>query len=134
MTPNVRPFRYLLDPLYLGAVALYLANRLMIKPAWDCLFFHAYLNDLIFVPFTVPPMLLVLRLLRLRSDNGPPSYWEVFLPCCVIAPLFEVILPNTDYFAPHTVADPLDVVAYFAGGGAAFVFWKFQYRATSKEK
>ena len=127
MTQNFRPFRYLLDPLYVGAVALYLVNRLMIKPSCDILFFHAYLNDVIFVPFTVPPMLFVLRLLRLRSENGPPSYWEVFLPCCVIAPLFEVVLPNTEYFAPHTVADPFDVVAYFAGGAASYLFWKIYY-------
>ncbi len=61
-------FGYLCDPLYVACVVLYLVNRFWIKPNCGTIFFHAWLNDVICIPFTVPPMLWVLRRLRLRKQ------------------------------------------------------------------
>src|SRR4051812_37361244 len=41
----VKPFRYALDPLCVGACALYAVNRFFIKPHVGYGFFHSHFND-----------------------------------------------------------------------------------------
>jgi hypothetical protein len=129
--PVFRRFGYLRDPLFLACVFLYVVNRFWIKPNCDIVFFHAYLNDVICIPFTLPPMLWVLRRLRLRFHDGPPTLPEIVIPLLMIAWAFEVYLPNTAMFRDVTFADPWDIVAYAAGAIAAGTFWFLWYRVTS---
>ncbi|MDD3586246.1 MAG: hypothetical protein PHQ75_03615 [Thermoguttaceae bacterium] len=128
MPESYRKFGYLADPLYLICVALYLANRLWIKPHCDFWFFHWYLNDLICVPFLLPPLLYFLSLVRLRKTEGPPDYWEIVVPLIMISFAFEVYFPNTERFRGVTFADPWDIVAYTVGAVVSGFFWSFWYR------
>ncbi|MCL2304346.1 MAG: hypothetical protein FWC43_03280 [Planctomycetaceae bacterium] len=123
-----RRFGYLRDPLYLACVVLYVVNRFWIKPNCDIYFFHAWLNDVICIPFTVPPMLWLLRRLRLRFHDGPPTLMEITIPLLMISWAFEIYLPNTAMFRDVTVADPWDIVAYAVGAAAAGGFWGFWYK------
>ena len=130
MPESYRKFGYLVDPLYLACVVLYVVNRLWLKPYCDFWFFHWYLNDLICIPFVLPPMLFALRLLRLRRTDGPPDYWEIVVPLLMISFAFEVYFPNTERFRGVTVADPFDIVAYTVGAVISGFFWMFWYRKT----
>jgi len=123
-----RRFGYLRDPLFLACVVLYVVNRFWIKPNSDIYFFHAWLNDVICIPFTLPPMLWLLRRLRLRFHDGPPTLMEITIPLLIISWAFEIYLPNTAMFREVTVADPWDIVAYAAGAVAAGGFWGFWYK------
>lgn len=120
-----RNFRYLLDPLFLACVGLYFLNRLVIRPNCDIPFFHAWLNDLICIPFWVPIMLAGLRILRLRQDDGPPTVTEIGIPLILWAWWFEIHLPNLAATADRYHADPWDIVAYTAGALAAWLFWRY---------
>lgn len=128
MSESYRKFGYLTDPLYLICVALYGVNRFWIKPHCDFCFFHWYLNDLICIPFVLPPMLLALRLLKLRKEEGPPTYWEIVVPLVALSFAFEIYFPNTERFRDVTVSDPLDIVAYAVGAVASGLFWLFWYQ------
>ena len=128
MSARFRPFDYWRDPLFLFCVVLYVVNRFAIKPNCDAFFFHAWLNDVICIPFTLPPMLWVLNRFRLRFREGPPAFVEIALPLVVISWAFEIYLPNTERFREVTVADPWDIVAYAFGAVVSGIFWYYYYR------
>jgi hypothetical protein len=136
MNENImfRRFGYLRDPLFLACVLLYVVNRFWIKPNCNIIFFHAYLNDVICIPFTVPPMLWMLRCLRFRFHDAPPILAEIIIPLLMISWAFEIYLPNTSWFREVTVADPLDILAYTFGAIAAGLFWFFRYKINSQNK
>jgi hypothetical protein len=121
-------FGYLRDPLFLACVLLYVVNRFWIKPNCSFFFFHAYLNDVICIPFTLPPMLWLLRHLRLRFHDDPPTLMELAIPLVMISWAFEIYFPNTEMFRNVTGADPWDIVAYAVGTVAAGAFWRSWYR------
>lgn len=123
-----RRFGYLRDPLFLLCVVLYLLNRFCIKPNCEIVFFHAWFNDVICIPFTLPPMLWLLRKMRLRFHDNPPTLPEIVIPLLIISWAFEIYLPNTAMFREVTFADPLDIVAYTIGAVIAGVFWFFNYK------
>ncbi|MGL4942938.1 MAG: hypothetical protein ACRC46_07090 [Thermoguttaceae bacterium] len=127
MSLEFHRFGYCRDPLFLVCVIVYVVNRFCIKPNCDIVFFHAYLNDVICIPFTLPPMLWLLRRLRLRFHDGPPTFLEVAIPLLLISWAFEIYLPNTATFQNVTVADPADIVAYTLGAILAGTFWFFLY-------
>ena len=73
-------FRYCLDPVFITATALYLVNRFAIKPFVPLgvtPFFAWYVNDLLCIPFCLPPLLYVYRRLALRDAAGFPTKWEI---------------------------------------------------------
>jgi hypothetical protein len=117
----VSPFRYLRDPLFVVACALYALNRWGLKPRVHSLFLHGYFDDLLLIPCALPPLLLLQRWLRLRLHDQPPSAGEIALYLVVWSILFEVIGPH---LMPWTVGDPWDVVAYTVGGVAAGLWWQ----------
>ena len=121
-TPT-RRFRYLLDPLFLACVGLCFLNRLVIKPNCNIHFFHAWLNDLICIPFWVPIMLAGMRLFRLRRHDNPPTVAEIGIPLILWSWWFEIYLPNL-VTTPRHYADPWDIVAYSIGAAFAWLFWK----------
>lgn len=119
----VRKFRYLLDPLFLACVGSYVVNRLLIRPHCDIRFFHAWLNDLICIPFWVPIMLAGMRLTRLRRHDEPPTFLEIVIPLTLWSWWFELYLPNLVTVETPHYADPWDIVAYSLGALFAGCFW-----------
>jgi hypothetical protein len=120
---TARAFGYGRDPLFLAGVALYAVNRELIKPHLTHYspFFHGHLNDCLLVPVLLPLFLLVYRRLGLRPDDAPPRWWEVFGHAAAWALFFEGIGPRVWH---RSVPDPLDVGCYFAGGLAAWLWWR----------
>jgi hypothetical protein len=120
-----RRFRYLLDPLFLAAVGLYLVGRFLIRPHIPApSFFHSHMNDLLCIPFWLPPVLLVERKLRLRSHDQPPAPPEIALHLIVWAIAFEVVGPRLEMFS-MSVADPLDIFWYAVGALAGALIWNY---------
>lgn len=120
-------FRYLRDPLFLFCLALYPTNRFLLKPNFDSVFLHGYLNDLICIPFCVPLLLLGLRRLGLRSHDAPPGPAEIIIPLLVWATVFEVVLPAHPMFGSYVVGDPADILCYVLGGLGATLIWGWYY-------
>jgi hypothetical protein len=121
-----RRFRYCADPVFLTATGLYVLNKLCFKP-WAqgyTVFFAYYVNDLLCIPFCLPPVLSVYRWLRLRRAYSFPTRFEVLIHLVVWSLFFEWIAPVL-IKGPFvwTVADPWDVVAYAVGAGIAGLFW-----------
>src|SRR4051794_10093650 len=108
-------FRYLRDPVFLFALALYFANRWVFKRLTNCGFCHESLNDLLLIPFWVPIMLWAQRRAGLRSNDWPPQWYELLVPLVVWAALFEVLLPSLPAFRHLAIADPSDVLWYTVG-------------------
>lgn len=117
----VNRFRYLADPLFLIASLLYALNRFVLKPRVHSAFLHNHFNDLLLIPCALPPLLLIQRLLKLRSHDGLPEFGEIVLYLAVWSVLFELIGP---YIMPWTVGDPWDVVAYTVGAILAACWWR----------
>jgi hypothetical protein len=115
-------FRYLRDPLFLMSVALYALNRWVVKPSLPSgeLFFSGHFNDLLVIPCALPPLLLLHRRLGLRHADAPPAASEVAVHVAVWSVFFEILAP---VFVRAARSDAWDVVAYCAGGLAAWLVW-----------
>jgi len=123
-------FRYALDPVFLAALAIYLVNRAVIKPHLHAYspFFHGHLDDSLLVPVALPIFLLVYRLLGLRPDNAPPRWWEIAAHLLVWSLFFKWFGPVVLH---QSVADPVDVACYAAGGIVAWLLWQWSPMASS---
>ena len=113
-------FRYWSDPLFLVCCGAYALNRWLFKPHFHSAFLHGYFNDLLLIPCALPPLLLMQRWLKLRKHDEAPTPGEIALNLFVWAILFEMAGPHIFRWA---TGDPWDVVAYFAGGIAAGLWW-----------
>jgi hypothetical protein len=128
-TAAARPrFRYLRDPVFLGSVAIYLLNRFVLRPATGnpADFFHCQLNDVLCIPFWLPPSLWLARGLRLRQHDEPPTVGELMLFLLLWSWLFEVLVqakPLRVLF-PNSVGDAWDIVAYAGGAVLAGLLWR----------
>ena len=121
------------DPLFLLCAIIYCANRWVLKPSVSLEFFRSYLNDLICIPFCAPIMVALLRMVRLRGDDGPPRAQEVLIPLILWSVVFEVLLPGIEPFRSVVVADPVDIVCYSAGALVAVLFWNWWYSTQSMD-
>jgi hypothetical protein len=121
-------FGYLRDPLFLACVLTYFVNRWVFKSIWPSGFVHSHLNDLICIPFWVPPMLWAQRRLGLRDTDGPPRAAEVVIPLALWSWVFEVYLPATGVLGDLCVSDHLDILYYAVGALGAAAFWAWWYR------
>jgi len=131
----MKPFRYLRDPLFLTCIIVYAINRCIIKPYLPNEFSRSYLNDCLCLPMWVPVMLLVMRKLRLRTDDSPPDSVELIVPLILWSLVFERYLPATSFFSRYATSDYHDVFCYTAGGLFAANFWKWWYlRPTESTK
>jgi len=120
-------FRYLRDPLFLACVVVYVVNRFVLKQVWADGFVHEHLNDLICIPFWVPVMLWGERRVGLRRHDGPPEAVEVVVPLVLWSVVFELVLPQTEWFGSYCVADYQDVLWYAAGALGSAVWWRWWY-------
>lgn len=121
------PFRYLTDPLFLICFALYWLHRGLRGLELSPEIAKAHFNDLLCAAFWIPPLLWLLKKMGMRAHDGLPEPHEVAIPLLIWAFTFEVLLPSRPGWGVPAVADPLDVLAYFAGGLAAMVVWRWYY-------
>lgn len=124
-------FRYLLDPLFLGCTALFLVNKLLLRPHLDITFLSSHLNDVICIPLWVPVLVALMRITGMRRHDRPPEAHEILIPLLVWSWVFEVVLPQTPLFAGIATADPLDVASYTVGAIVAALGWRWWYRVKS---
>jgi hypothetical protein len=113
-------FLYCRDPLFLIGCAAYALNRWVLKPHTTNSFLHGYFNDFWLIPCALPPILWLHRRLGLRADDRNPRLSELALHLVFWSVLFEYIGPK---IMPHTVGDPLDVLAYTGGAILAGIWW-----------
>jgi hypothetical protein len=123
MSQASRSFRYLADPVCIFSLALYALNRHVLKPhhigGW---FTHGYFNDVLCLPLFVPVILYAQHLVGVRKHFGYPRFWEIALNWAVFTIVFQLIIPKY----PKTfiaAGDPYDILAYFAGGAIAGIYW-----------
>lgn len=116
----MRAYAYWRDPLCLCACLCYALNRWGLKPHCDWPFFHGYFNDLLLVPCALPVVLWAQGKLGLRPDARPPTPTEICFHWAVWSVVCEIIGPHL----LRVTGDPLDVLAYGAGGVAAGLWWK----------
>jgi hypothetical protein len=121
-----RRFHYMGDPVFLCAALLYFANRYVVKPLTlgHVVFFHYWFNDLICIPFCLPPCLWACRRLKLRGHDGYPTRAELVIYVIVWSIMFELVAPfwlHTVF--PRAVADVWDAVSYAVGAAVAGYFW-----------
>jgi hypothetical protein len=117
----VNRFRYLGDPVFLVAVALYLLNRLWWKPAFGSAWLVNWFNDGLLIPGALPVLLWIHRRAGWRQHDRPPGWGEITLHLAIWAIVCEVLGP---LLLRGPVGDPLDVLAYVIGGLLAGVIWQ----------
>ena len=112
-------FRYLRDPLFLGACGMYALNRYVLKPHVALSFLRGQFNDLLLIPCALPPLLWLHRKLGLRNSDAVPTVGEIALHTFVWVVVCEIIGPR--YW--RGTADYLDVIAYSIGAIFAGAYW-----------
>ena len=124
-------FGYWRDPVFLICLAIYVVNRVLIKPNLHPYspFFHGHLNDSLTVPVALPFYLLVYRWIGLRPDDQPPRWWEVVPHVVVWCLFFKWFGP---FYLHRGVGDPIDAWCITGGGLVAWVLWKLD--AIRKQK
>jgi hypothetical protein len=120
-------FRYLKDPLFLFCVSLYFVNRWVLKPYCANELSRSYLNDVICLPLWIPIMAFILRRIRLRTHDAPPTAGELLIPLLIWSWAFEIYLPSVPFFKGLATPDYLDLMSYTTGGCFAAGFWKLWY-------
>lgn len=115
-------FRYLLDPLFLFAFALYIVNKLLLFSFnwWGSKFVNSYLNDFLLIPVLIPIILYVSKRLNCRKYSFPPMFVEIIIPLVIWSIAFEFIGP---FYVKKGISDPFDVLAYCLGGFFSWLFW-----------
>ena len=121
-------FRYLGDRLFLICIGLYFINRLVVKPIMvgRTNFFSSYFNDLICVPFLLPVVLYITKIIGLRGHDRPPDLFEIVFYVILWSIVFEYITPSYGKYFNYPVADPWDIVCYIIGAVIAGFFWNFK--------
>ena len=121
-------FRYLRDSLFVVAAGSYALNRCLLQSLSSSRFLHGHFDDLLLIPAALPVVLWLQRKLGLRADDRMPCWSEMWLHLGVWSLVCELIGP---LWLHHGTADPLDVMAYAAGGVTACLWWNYPARATS---
>lgn len=109
------------DGLFLVCCSLYALNRWLLKPHFHSAFLHDHFDDLLLMPCALPLLLWLQRRLRLRTDDGAPTFGEITLYLFIWSILFELIGPH---LVRRATGDTWDVVAYAVGGLLAGLWWQ----------
>jgi hypothetical protein len=122
-------FEYLKDRLFLASVLLYLLNRFLFKPLaiGQTDFWSSYFNDLICIPFCLPFVLLLTRLVKFRNHNRPPDFFELSFYLLLWSYYFEFFAPSFGKYFNYPVFDPWDIVCYASGTIVAGLYWNFEF-------
>ncbi|HEB53210.1 MAG TPA: hypothetical protein ENI87_08155 [bacterium] len=117
-------FRYLREPLFVLAAAVYVGNVVWkhFAPA-DATFARCYLGDTLCLPVCVPLLLWLQRRSGVRGHDLPPSRRELLGLWLLWTVCFEWLGPRLPLLAPGAVSDPWDALAYAAGGLFAGLAW-----------
>jgi hypothetical protein len=123
-----RRFNYLKDTLFISSIVLYLLNRWILKPVslHHTTFFSSFLNDIICIPFCLPPVLLLTRIVKLRDNDEPPDIYELGFYVLLWSLIFEIICPAYGKVFNYTVSDPWDIVCYCVGALLGGFYWNFK--------
>lgn len=115
-------FHYLTDTLFIFSLILYAINKFVfLRPFFfETKFNRYYLNDLLLVPVLLPIILFISKTLNIRNNNQPPIFIEIIIPLVIWSISFEIIGP---YYFKHSTSDPVDIIAYFFGGGIGWLIW-----------
>ena len=115
-------FHYLRDKLFIFSLTLYTFNKYsLLRPFFfETKFNYCYLNDLLLVPVILPIILFISKTFNIRNNNHPPIILEIIIPLIIWSISFEIIGP---YYFEHGISDPIDIVAYFLGGGVSWLIW-----------
>jgi hypothetical protein len=124
----VNAFGFWRDRLFVVGCGAYALNRWLLKPHCRSAFLHSYFNDLWLIPCALPLLLFVHWRLGLRQD-GPPTLPETVGHLLIWSILFEWWGPH---LMPRTTRDLLDVLCYWAGGLAAWIWWNRSGLATRR--
>ena len=73
-------------------------------------------------------MLFVMRKIRLRNTDIPPTASEILIPLIIWSWVFEAYLPFTTFFKRLATSDYFDIFTYTVGAVLATIFWKLWYR------
>lgn len=120
-------FRYLRDELFLSSLVLYFVNRLILKPLTTHEFIHGYFNDFLCIPFFLPVVLSLARYCRARTNDLPPSAFEILTAIIIWSIMFEIVFPQSPYWSQWVTADAYDTLWYTTGGFLAFWCWEWRY-------
>jgi len=120
-----REFRYLRDPVFLGALALFALNQLLLKRVVSSPFLHHHFNDLLLIPCALPPLLRLHASLRIRPAQAVPTAPEIAGHLVIWSLLFEFAGPA---LATHATGDFRDIACYWLGGCLSFFLWRASYR------
>jgi hypothetical protein len=85
---------------------------------------RGHFNDLLLIPAALPMVLWVQRRIKIRTDDGVPTWSEIVFHLFIWSFICEFIGPN--YFSQGT-ADLWDVVAYSVGGFMAGAWWNYHH-------
>ncbi|RYG57576.1 hypothetical protein EON80_28135 [bacterium] len=127
----MKPYSPLRDALWLGSVALFVLNKLWIKPHFSGAFWHSSLNDVLCLPVWMPIMVWIFARVRLR-DGAPPRPFEILVCWLFWSFVFEVVIPSTTALGGFSAGDPLDVLAYGSGGVLGLMWWEHWRRKSVK--
>lgn len=123
-------YKHIRDPLFVAAIILYCVNKLMLLRygLMGGTFFESYLSDILMIPILLPILIWVVSKAGWRDLGTRPTHWEI------LATLIPVILV-CEYIGPiylrRGVADPLDILAYAAGGFVSWLYWNHGGRSIS---
>jgi hypothetical protein len=129
-------YRYCRDPVFVGALMLYILNRFLFKPLahGHTVFFQYWGNDLLFIPLCLPPWLYINRLVGLRPSQGFPTRIEIAVHT-VIWSFFCYWLAPVVIRGPFAwkAVDPWDPVACIVGSLIAEFCWgRSRHRAACR--
>ena len=122
-------FKYLLDPIFLGSLFLYIFSKFIMLDNSNIVynFWNYYLSDILLVPVALPILLFALRLIRIRKNDLAPNFLEILIPLIVWSITFEIVAP---LFVSSATGDFFDILAYTGGGLISWYLWN--YKSISK--